>query len=457
MARSLSRVIAAACIPVAVALLVQTSCAREIGRTGRYFTDTRGKPMFLLGYYDWASVAGDHYIDQPSVYRDMIDRMSKCKLNYVRVSLGINRFSDATEPSSHDSRPTPVAFRYVNGKADLEAWDERFWGGLRELCDHARSRGVFVHVCFFDGVGLRGGREIYRWVGSPWNGANQIRDFHGDVDVGHDGGTDQSGDFYRVEDFRNDAGIGYFQRRLIAKVIAETAKYDNVFYEIGNELLGSSAEWNAAVVTYAKSLTTKLVTQNGGGPADNADGLSDHGGDTPKSVRGRIAKMRSAARPVWIDPDGSALLDGTADELRHAAWYSLVDGAAGWGGFTQDYWSGGRYDAEKAAYYSSLASFVRQSGLRFWEMTPDSGLVSNPDENGCMAKAGTEYVAYVLNDTEVTLDLSALNGKASVRLYDPKAGKWLSLSAHGGEPCKLHKPAGADDWVICVRSDRQGR
>lgn len=440
-------------VGMAAVLLSCAAFAGDMGRLGGYFTDARGKPVFLLGYYDWASVAGDYYIDQPSTYRDMIDRMSACKLNYVRVSLGISRFSDTTDPKSHDSRPTPVAFRYVNGKADLGEWDETFWAGLRRLCELARSRNMLIHICFFDGVGLRGGRQCYRWNNSPWNARNQIRDFYGDVDVGHDGGADQNGDFYRIENFRKGVGIGHYQRRLIAKAIAETARYDNVFYEIGNELLGSSAEWNSAVISYAKSLTSKPITQNGGGHAANADGTSDHGGDTPQTVRARIARMLGKGCPAWVDPDGSALLNGTPDDLRRAAWYSLTDGAAGWGGFTFDYWNE-KFNETKASYYGNLASFVRQSGVRFWEMAPAAGLVSNPGANGCLAKVGSEYLVYVLNDAEVTLDLGAAKGRATVRLYEPKTGAWHKQSVDGGGRRVFRRPDGADDWVIHVRAYR---
>ena len=43
-----------------------------------------------------------------------------------------------------------------------------------------------------------------------------------------------------------------------------TAAYSNVFYEIGNELIGSDVNWNTAVFNYIKTLTTRPVTQVGG-------------------------------------------------------------------------------------------------------------------------------------------------------------------------------------------------
>ena len=111
----------------------------------------------------------------------MINFGTPYKINYIRISLGVNRFTVSTNPQSWNGQPTPTAFRYVAQKADLDQWDPKFWAGLRYHCTLARQKGMVVHIALFDGVGLRGGSVQYRWRGSYWNIDNQTRNFFGDL------------------------------------------------------------------------------------------------------------------------------------------------------------------------------------------------------------------------------------------------------------------------------------
>ncbi|MDH7601065.1 MAG: putative collagen-binding domain-containing protein [Armatimonadota bacterium] len=414
----------------------------------RYFQDGSGKPFFFVGAYCWASVAPGYYNDSPQRYIDMIVEGAKYGLNYVRLSLGINALGGKGS-QYWERNPTPVPFRYINGKADLDRWDDRFWNGLVYHARLAKQYGVFLHVCLFDGVDIRGGTEQHRWINSYWNVKNQVRSFYGDLDLNGDGNTDESGEFYRADDFLNNRGVGYYQRRIIDRAIQFTKDFDNVFFEVGNELLGSDSRWNEAVISYVKSRTRKAITQNGGRLARNADGFSDHGPNTPADVKRMLAKNVGRGMPFWLDPDGSRLMTASADDLRRAAWYSFAGGAAGWGGFG-GYWRR-RVDPNIRDYYGKLIRFIRESGVRFWEMTPHHELISNSDVNSCLANPGKEYVVYVLSDNVVTLDLRAVPGSVVAQVYDPKGGKWLSeQNIDAGQLVSFTKPANVDDWVLYV-------
>src|SRR4029079_8037179 len=109
------------------------------------------------------------------------------------------------------------------------------------------------------------GGAAYGYSNSFWKPSNQSATFYSNPDSNGNGQIDDAGEFYRLSDFNADTGIGHYQRLLISKAISELSTYDNVMFEIGNELLSSDASWNAAVVTYASSLTTKPITQNQGG------------------------------------------------------------------------------------------------------------------------------------------------------------------------------------------------
>ena len=420
--------------------------------SGRYLQDASGRPMFLIGYYGWAAVPDGYFIDHPSRYSKMITSGAPYKINYIRISLGVNRMTDSTKPKSENGVPTPVPFLYVNGKADLNQWDPVLWNGLKAQCQLAKDNGVIVHISIFDGVDIRGGNISFRYANSFWKPSNQSKKFYTDPDSNGNGYIDDNGEFYQVSAFNKNTGIGNYQRKLIDKVIAETSAFDNVFYEIGNELLSSSSEWNAAVVKYVKTKTKKAITQNGGVKAAKLIGWAQHEANTPAEVKSKVASIVGAGYSAWEDPDGPSLISGSSDDLRSAAWYSFTGGAGGWGGFTSDFWSkGSGFDTTKATYYKNLMDFIYVSGIQFWKMTPQHNLVSNSGTNSCLASRGSQYVAYILSDDSATLDLSDVSGNIGYQLYDPRTGTYSGIqSVAGGSKSTFTKPAGASDWVICV-------
>ena len=53
---------------------IGTAQAVLIDPSHRYYQDGSGKPVFLIGYYDWAAVPDGYFIDHPSRYSVMIQR-----------------------------------------------------------------------------------------------------------------------------------------------------------------------------------------------------------------------------------------------------------------------------------------------------------------------------------------------------------------------------------------------
>jgi hypothetical protein len=433
--------------------------AKDVSLTssGRYYQDAHGKPLFLIGYYGWAAVPDGYFIDHPSRYRLMMTLEQPYQLNYIRISLGVNRMSSATNPPSWNSLPTPVPFLYVrtgkSWKADLNRWDPVFWRGLRSQCDLAKKLGFIVNVSIFDGVDLRSqGGASYGYNNSFWNPANQTKSFYSDGDY-----SDLPDGFYRLTDFQNNTGIGFYQRRLIDKVCEELAGYDNVIFELGNELLSSNSAWNTAVIRYIRTRTKKPVTQeNNGGSSNRAtcclQGWSQHNADTAAQLKINVSAIVGHGYPAWEDPDGPALYHASPDELRHAAWYSFVGGAAGFGGFTADFWIGGPgFQIKTALYYKYLETFIHDIGVGFTSMTPHPQRVSNSASNSCMAQTNVGCIAYILMDSSASVDLSGFTGDFFCRLYDPKTGRWSPQQpAAGGGVHYFHKPPKAADWVIYI-------
>ncbi|HCY17918.1 MAG: hypothetical protein UR62_C0012G0039 [Candidatus Nomurabacteria bacterium GW2011_GWF2_35_12] len=421
----------------------------------RYFQSASGTPMFLLGYYNWACVHPDGTIDHfepygymTSTYANMIQKSQDYGLNYIRISLGINKINTCR-----------AAFAYVSGKADLDQWDTVYWNGFKYYLDLAKQKGLIVHITIFDAVDFRGGSEDYRWVNSYWNVDNQKQSYYGDLDINNNGYADQAGEFYRVSDFNNNVGVGKYQRKFIDKVIQETGNYDNVFYEIGNELLGSTTEWNYAVASYIKSKTDIPITENSCdkksgclAKASSTDGLTKHTPDTMSEVKTSVGELSGLGYPFMQDPDGSGIMAASSNDLRAAAWYSFTGGAFGWGGFTEDFWIN-NVRTDVLRYYGNLIKFIEQTGAPFWDMFPNHNLVSNSGVNSVLSKTNNYYLVYVKSDSQITLNLAQASGTFTVKLYNPATGVFTdSSNVQGGSTITINKPLGATDWVLHLKS-----
>ncbi len=427
----------------------------QVSPSNRYY-QKNGRPFFFIGYADWAPVVkGERYKNGVSL-KDLIDLAARYDLNYIRVSMGLGGDGGYSIP-----------FKRINGKVDLDQWDPDYWNaatGLKYQAQYAQNKGVNLHIAIFDGIGFED-QERWSWPNSYWNIDNQTRDFYGDLNTDGDDGIDEMDEFYRLSDFVNNTGVGFYQKKLIDKAISELSSCNNVFFEVGNELMGSNTQWNFEVIRYIQSQTDKPVTINMNPPQHvsnnpkNDQGYSIHvvepkghwegGHDSSLEVKNWAASDVGGGVPVWYASDGSSLMIGHAEENRRAAWYSLVEGAAGYGGFQMDVRNEGP-DTTKLRYYHNLMSFLVVTGVPFWTMAPRHSLISNSAENSLLADAGGHYLAYVRDDDSVTIDLAA--GSYKCEIYNPKTGTYSAgeaISNWGGGRKIFNRPSG-EDWVIYV-------
>ncbi len=475
----------------------------------RYLTDSTGKPTFFVGYYSWASINPSTYVDHPSKYKDMIDLMAENNLDYMRLELGMNRlvheergiFMDSPGIFAYD---TSRGDRYPDAKANLDAFDPRFFAGMDEIIRYARDRKINVHLAMFDGVNIAYGRgegiyergecgtpftgTFYRWCNSPYNLQNQTRNFFGDIDKEPYGGVDFDGDFYQYQMVNGQPALssapgtlGFYQRKVVSEIINKTKQYNNVFYEVGNEMfngdINQSRNWHQAVVNHAKSIVpNRVVTVNMKLHQNTQDwGVFDsharHDGDQASDILYAVENSRSNNSPMIMDPDGSQLKGvgiemqrregGTVkyeDELRKAAWFTFVSQGAGWGGFTHDFWDYNvNYDescqceripgltepGERIAeikreaalgnelaveminipkYYGYLKKFINESNVEYWDMQPEE-LDYLSRKMTLPGKAVIGYINYPDIQTK-QVSTPGFSRMVNVRYFNPVTGAW---------------------------------
>jgi hypothetical protein len=196
----------------------------SVDPSGRYYRNSSGQPIFLIGYDAWAAAVDGYTIDHVSSYSGMMNQGSPYRINYIRIGAQSPRMSASSNPPSWNGLTVPCPYAVDgNNRANLNSFNSVFWNGLANQCALGKQKGVIVHVSIFDGVGTRSG-PAWGYGGSWWNPANQQASYYPNPDTNSSGGIDSVGDFYRTSEFNNGnpaAGtISYYEKRYIDQVLA---------------------------------------------------------------------------------------------------------------------------------------------------------------------------------------------------------------------------------------------
>ena len=265
----------------------------------------------------------------------------------------------------------------------------------------------------------------------------------------------------------------YFQERFCAKLIAELAPFSNVLFEMFNE-----GEWydpaqrrrhEQHFLAFFRTRCDNLLLSNsdhiaGDAPhrEPNVDAVTLH----PKGWVGQFpifaAGFRTGPPKPYLYSEPVPEFDGDSPVLRDirrsvwetalagAGWVNQNDPSFGWDPHTaiaaKAIARGHAYDCA-----SHCARFFIQSGVRFWEMAPDSRLSST---GVCLARPGEAYVIYAPAGGEFTVDLSAASdANLGARCYDPRTGEWRDLGRVSNGPRSRFVCPDAGDWVLQVKRE----
>ena len=93
-----------------------------------------------------------------------------------------------------------------------------------------------------------------------------------------------------------------------------------------------------------------------------------------------------------------------------------------------------------------LARFFNASGIKFYEMTPNSSLAST---GVVLGNIGKEYIVYSDDSDSFTIDLSSSTDDFIGRFYDPRTGAFgAEFIVHGGSPSERIIKPDSGDWVF---------
>lgn len=177
-----------------------------------------GSPVSLTWAYSCCTESLAGAFGWPGYNRNWIDYLKPLGVNAVHYRVGPFVAADEVNYASIGG-----AYAEVNGKADLDNWNPKFWQYARDVIGYAVAQGFWVEVDLADGWGCKeGGYEKHPWD-SRWN--------------------------IQGEDARTTCGVAVGPRHaaFIAKVVDELGSYGPILLQDGNEIgivgWGYKPEW----------------------------------------------------------------------------------------------------------------------------------------------------------------------------------------------------------------------
>jgi len=424
----------------------------------RYFTDGGGKAIYLTGSHTWNNLVDMGGGDPPQAfdfdaYLDFLERHGH---NFIRLwawdSVRLIYGADYT----HSAAPLPWARtgpgEALDGKPkfDLTKFDPDYFQRLRARVSAAGRRGIYVSVMLFEGWELFHGNRRppepgWAWRAHPFHPNNNVNGIT--LQVSGDG---LSGEVHS----RANPAVNEIQAAYIRHVVDTVNDLDNVLYEVINE--GGQKEWDWWVVDLVHDYER-------GKPKQHPVGITGHGAE---NLAGMIASPAD-----WVSPGSN---DGFGDDPP--AWegqkVSLLDTDHIWGIGGNHAWVWkSLLRGHNPLFMDPYDGLLGKSSDPQWEplrramgharrcaermdlaaMTPHNDLAST---QYCLANPGQEYLVYLPDGGEVTVDLSAATGELAVEWMHPVEGTVTPGNAvTGGAKRDFRAPFGGDA-VLRVWSKR---
>ncbi len=305
------------CGPVAAVLTVLVLLSAQLPAAGpatgplkrlesnpRYFTESSGKAVLLVGSHNWHNFQDNgHRLtkreDPPPAfdYAAYLDFLERHGHNFFRLwRWEAPKWTDA-QPAGTIKYCEPHPWKRTgpglaaDGKPrfDLESFDPAYLGRLRDRVAQAGRRGIYVSVMLFEGWELQ---FTDAWKYHPFHAPNNSNGIDADPD----------GRGLLFNQLREDATgkkILALQEAYVRKVVDTVGDLDNVLYEICNEAGVYSTRWQYHFIDF-------IHTYERGKPKQHPVGMTfQYPGATNRNLIDSPAD--------WISPNPGTSEEGYKD------------------------------------------------------------------------------------------------------------------------------------------------
>ena len=357
---------------------------------------------------------------------------------------------------------------------DLSRLDQSYFDRLRARVVAAWERGIYVSIMLFEGWALYATDAPWCWDGHPFNAANNINGIDGDPDGDGRGIETQTLQIPEVT---------AIQEAYVRKVIETVNDLDNVLYEIANESGNYSTDWQYHLIDLIHEQERDMPKQHPVGMTfqyarDGRRGTNQALFDSPAD---------------WISPspdggyrddppaaDGSKVIITDTDHLwgiggnQAWVWTSVCRGLypifmdpcsppieAETPATTQSVWTDhltglSRLDPKWDPVRLSMGYARRLvERMDLARAVPHDELASS---GYCLAQPGVEYLIYLPEGGEVTVDLSAGAGSFAGEWFNPSSGESAdAVTVTGGGEQTLTAPFAGDAVLYLHRGGEEGQ
>jgi len=424
----------------------------------RYFADGTMnadgslKAVYLTGSHHWNNLQDSARLGEPLSkkfdYDGYLRLLTSLNHNYSRLWSWEVGENDLYYDPAPWVRTGPGTGSDGKAKFDLKQFNREYFERLRSRVIAAGDKGIYVGVMLFQGWSIYSHGYGNRWPVHPFNEANNINRINGDLD--------KDGEGREVHSLQVPA-ITRLQEAYVRQVVDTLNDLDNVLYEITNESAILSKEWQYYMVRYVKEYQATK-------PKQHCVGMTAFDS-------GRAGSMKALldGPADWISPQN----DGTSGDYRNdppaadGRKVILSDTDHLWGVGGDRVWVWKSFARGHHPIYMdplSRQDWVRASEadmqgarktmgdtrrladrMNLAAMTPHSELSSS---RYCLADPIREYLVYLPDGDEVTVDLSAASGVLAVEWLDPRSGDATQAQSTSGGQKRLFKSPFDGDAVL---------
>ncbi len=418
-----------------------------------------GRPVLLLG----GSVE-DNLFQVPEVEAHL-DLLKSVGGNYVRNTMS----------SRDEGNVWP--FKKVNGKYDLDKWNEEYWRRFERFLELTSARNIIVQIEVWATF------DYYRgeWLRNPFNPRNNSNSNYTAEQSGLPQEVNshpvQTGNnfFWSVPAERNQRTVLGYQQRFVDKILSYSLKFGNVLYCMDNETAVTpewGKYWSEYIKTKAGEAGVSVHTTEMWDPWDLShpkhNATLDHPEtysfvdisqnnhkkgqthwDNAQRQRERVAvnNLRPINNVKIYGADGGRF--GNDRDGMERFWRNVFGGLAS----VRFHRPASGLGLNEKAQANIRSMRMLTDKMDIFRCAPHNDLLSErePNEAYCMARPGVEYAVYFPNGGAISLDIAGLEGSATVRWLDILKSKWgTSEPVETGGRLALQCPS-QGYWAVLVQ------
>ena len=395
----------------------------------------QGMPVLLLGgsdddnLFQWTGV---RLIDQLNLLKSLGG-------NYVRCTMS----------SRDEGNVWP--FEQMNGKFNLNQWNNEYWQRFENFLKLTRERDIIVQVEIWATYDFY--REI--WQRHPFNPKNNINYTAEQTGlserVDHRPGYSENVFFQSVPAAKNQETVLKYQRSFVDKMLSHSLKFGHVLYSMDNET-ATAPEWGKHWSEYvkAKAKQAGVVVQTTEMWYDHLDkdppiphATFDHpetysfvevsqnnhkrGQQHWDSLRLQLSRVADNVRPLTnvkiygADTGPERWFRADVDGVERF-WRNIFGGMAS-ARFHRPFFGLG---LGKKAQVNIHSLRMLTDEIDIFTCAAHNDLLAGrePNEAYCLANPGKEYAVYFPDGGEVELDINLLKRTGSIRWMEISTVKW---------------------------------